>query len=333
MSLSPEIQAERRKGISATDAAPIMGVSPFKSAADVWLEKKKPELIDQKESKALYWGTRLEQTVAEEYSLITGQDLEPSRIIHNQNVKWMMCSPDRIIKGSRKGVECKTANDRMAYQWGPSGTDRVPQQYLIQCVHSMMCSNFYEWDLAVLIGGQDFRIYHLFRDMELMKLLYEQEKEFYSRFIAGNETPQFDWGKSVAEFVRKKYPRHESGEDFNVDANGDEVLKKALLDLLSARAALATTEKIKQTQNALIQAYMKTAEVMEWEEKGIRITWRNIKDSVKVDWQKVVEELLPHVKMPSEEKEKLIQRHTKIKNGVRRFLFKSEDGSEDEDSE
>ncbi len=331
MSLSPEVTLERRKGISATDAAPIMGISPWKSAADVWLEKKKPELIERKESKAIYWGTRLEQTVAEEYTKETGQDLEPSRLLHNKKIPWMMCSPDRIIKGKKKGLECKTAGERMAYQWGPSGSDRVPQYYLIQCFHSMMVTNFYEWDLAVLIGGQDFRIYHLFRDMELMKVMFDHEKEFHDRFIAGNETPQFDWGKSVAEFVRRKYPRHAEGEELDVDANGDDVLKKALLDLIQARGSQATAKKIRETQESLIKSYMRTSEVLEWKEKGIRATWRNTKDSIKIDWRAVFEEMVPYLQISADEKERILLKHTEQKEGSRRFVFKDSEGDDDDE--
>lgn len=333
MSLSPEVLLERRSGISGTDAASIMGISPFKSAADVWLEKRKPDLIQKKESKAMYWGTKLEQTIAEEYSLITGRSLEASRLIRNKNVPWMMCSPDRIIQGSRKGVECKTASERMAYQWGPNGTDLVPQHYLIQCQHCMLVSQFHEWDLAALIGGQEFRIYHLFADKELWKLMYDHEKEFHSRFIVGNETPTFDWGKDVAEFVRMKYPRHETGKELDVGQHGDDVLKKALLDLLDARGALASAKKIEATQKSLIQAYMATSEVLEWEDRKLRISWRNIKDSVRIDWFKVFEEIVQFANIPSEDKQAIIQRHTKIKNGVRRFLVKDESGEGEDDEE
>ncbi len=329
MALSSEIQERRRKGISATDAAPILGQSPWKSPADVWLEKKKPELIEQKESSFLYWGIRLEQTIAEEYAKVTCQDLEPSKLCVNPKIPWLMCSPDRIIKGKKKGVECKTTSDRNAYQWGPTGTDRVPQYYLIQCFHSMMATGIKEWDLAVLIGGNDFRIYHLFADKELMLTMYQQEEEFFRRFIAGNETPKFDWGKSVAEFVRKKYPQQEEGKVFSVDDHGDEILKQALIDLISARESKATVEKIEETQKTLVQAYMGTHETISWLSKNIEATWKKNKDSIKVDWNKVFEEVWPHLNLPAEDKQKLIDRHTKSKPGPRVFRFRTE-GAEGE---
>ncbi len=241
-----------------------------------------------------------------------------------------MCSPDRIIKGKKKGVECKNASDRNAYQWGPTGTDRVPQYYLLQCFHSMMVTNLKEWDLAVLIGGNDFRIYHLFADKDLMKVMYQQEEEFFRRFIAGNETPKFDWGKSVAEFVRKKYPQHEV-KTYSVDDHGDAVLKQAILDLISARESKASVKQIEETQKTLIQAYMGTHEAIVWKEKEIDATWKKNKDTVKVDWNKVVEELLPHVNLTADEKENLIDRHTKNKPGPRVFRFRSEGGEEEGD--
>lgn len=330
MALSPEVLAERRTGIAATDAAPILGISPWKSAAEIWLEKKKPELVTFKESPALYWGSRHEQTICEEYSKITGQNLAASPIIRNKSVPWIMCSPDRLIDGKKKGLEAKTASDRMAYEWGPAGTDVVPQQYLIQTQHCMMATGYHEWDLAVLIGGNDFRIYHLFRDKELQKIMFEQEREFYKRFIVGKETPEFDWGKAVAEMVRKKYPKHDDTE-LNVDENGGDELKKALLDLLDAREKQASIEKTRECCETLIKSYMKNDGLLKWEQQNIRVTWRTTKESVKIDWRAVFEEVFPLLNIDAEEKRKILERHTEKKETQRRFLFKGPKGEvEDE---
>lgn len=331
MALSPEVEADRRTGIAATDAAPILGVSPFKSPAEVWLEKKKPHLVDFKESKVMYWGIRHEQTIAEEYTKVTGVNLVSTGLIRNKNLNWIMCSPDRLLDGRKKGVELKTADSRSAYSWGPAGTDMIPQHYLIQVQHSMMATNFDEWDVAALIGGNDFRIYHIFRDQELMRILFQQEKEFYTRFIAGNETPNSDWGKSIAEAVRKKHPQHNS-TILSVDENGDDVLKKALHDLLMLRRELSKTKKSKSTQETLIKAYMKDSYKLTWTGEGIEATWKTSKESVKIDWRAVFEETLPHLNISAKEKKDLIDRHTKSKAAQRRFVFKSQD-EEDEDED
>ncbi len=326
--LSTEVQEIRRRGIAATDAAPIMGLSPWKSHADVWIEKKQPDLAERKETPALYWGNRHEKAIAEEYAQVTGQALDVSKLVINPKVPWMMCSPDRLIRGKKKGLECKTASGRVAYLWGPSGTDRVPQHYLIQVAHSMMVLNYHEWDLAVLIDNSDFRIYHLFRNKELMSMIYQQEAEFYSRFIAGGETPEFDWGKEVAEYVRRKYPQHEDKE-FSVDDHGDKIVKKALEDLLDARGRKADATRVEATQKALVQAYMGTHGTLLWKDKNLKINWRTPKDSEKIDWHALCEEIYPHLSLTAEQKQALIAKHTEKKTGARRFTVY--DGKDEEE--
>ncbi len=319
MAMTEADKLTRREGIAATDAAPIAGLSPWKSAAEVWLEKKHPESVPNKKSKFLDWGHKLEPLIAEEYALKTKQIVDLSPIVRNKRLPWLMCSPDRLIRGKRKGVECKTASGMHSHEWGPEGTDLVPSHYLVQVAHSMMVLDVEEWDLAVLIGGNDFRIYHLHRDMELMKALFQQENEFYKRFIIGSETPEFDWGKGIMDFVLRKYPKHTKDKEFNVDENGDDVIKDALSDLIAARHSIAKFEETEAKQKTLTQAYMRDCESLVWKDKKLKITWRNMRDRVSVDWLGIFQEMHQHINLPSTTKREIVQRHIEIKPGGRQM--------------
>ncbi len=326
MALSEQDKVTRRQGIAATDAAPIVRLSPWKSPAEVWLEKKRPEMVPDKKSKGIEWGVKLEPLIAEEYALKTGQVLDRSPIIHNKRLPWLMCSPDRLIQGKKKGLECKTASGMYAHEWGPAGTDRVPPQYLVQVAHSMMVLDCGEWDLAALIGGSDFRIYHLYRDMELMRALFAQEEEFYKRFILGNETPQFDWGDGLTNLVKHRYPTAKDGEEYSVDKNGDAEIKRALDSLIKARNTQKDYEKIEDKEKLLVQAYMKDAEALLWTEKNLKITWRNIRESVSVDWLAIFQEIHPHLTLSAEEKKQVVLRHLEVNPGARRFVVYDRSG-------
>ncbi len=330
MSMSPEIIEERRLGIAATDAAPILGLSPWKSPADVWIEKRHPELTaDKKDNPSLIWGSKLEPLIAEEYSRRSGQKIERLSLVRNKKIPWLMCQPDFILTGRKKGLECKTASSHASFEWGPSGSDLIPSHYLIQIAHQMMVLDWPEWDLAALIGGSDFRVYHIFADRGLMKDIFETEKEFYTRFIIGDEQPAFDWGNNVAQLVKKKYPKHKKGEEFNVDQNGDKMLREALTRLSEIKRNLKALEKDEEAKKYVIQAYMKDAEVLTWLEGQARATWRNIKDSISIDWEKIVEEILPHVSLDSSKKQEIIKKYTEDKPGYRRFVFKDKNSGEE----
>ena len=48
----------RRQGIGGSDAAAIMGLNPWKTPMDIWLEKTGEFLDDEEpENEKMYWGT------------------------------------------------------------------------------------------------------------------------------------------------------------------------------------------------------------------------------------------------------------------------------------
>ena len=53
--------SERRKHITGTDVAAILGLSRFKTPLRVWLEKKGE--IEPDENEAMRWGKRLERVI------------------------------------------------------------------------------------------------------------------------------------------------------------------------------------------------------------------------------------------------------------------------------
>src|SRR5690606_28440496 len=56
----------RRKGIGGSEIAAIAGLSPFETPLSVYL-RKIGELPDKEETEAMYWGSVLENVIAEEY--------------------------------------------------------------------------------------------------------------------------------------------------------------------------------------------------------------------------------------------------------------------------
>ena len=64
----------RRQGIGGSDAAAILGLNPWKTPMDVWLEKTGEFTRDDEENEQMYWGTVLEAVVAEEFKAHRPQD-------------------------------------------------------------------------------------------------------------------------------------------------------------------------------------------------------------------------------------------------------------------
>ena len=61
---------ERKTYIGGSDLGCILGLSKYKSALDIYLDKT-TDIIDETTSEAAHWGNVLEDVVAQEYSRIT----------------------------------------------------------------------------------------------------------------------------------------------------------------------------------------------------------------------------------------------------------------------
>jgi putative phage-type endonuclease len=152
----------RRQGIGGSDVAGILGLSKFKGNTniDIYNEKTSTETPEDSPTPRMRWGNILEQPIAVEYMRQTGfKVVRDNRLLRSKKYPFLQANIDRRIVGQKKGLEIKTANQFAGGDWGEPGTDQVPDYYIPQVFHYMICTGFKSWDICVLIGGQDFRIY------------------------------------------------------------------------------------------------------------------------------------------------------------------------------
>jgi putative phage-type endonuclease len=199
--------ALRQQGIGGSDASVACGMSPYKQAAILYLEKRgEREPDDLSDNERVYWGTVLEDVVANEYSRRTGRKVRRvNRILQSKAHPFMLASLDRDVVGEKRILECKTT-DKHTQGWGDPGTDQVPSHYLMQTQHYLAVTGAEIADLAVLIGGNDFRIYTIQRDEDLIQAMIQLETEFWKNVVEGNP-PAIDFdAKNALETVKLLYP-------------------------------------------------------------------------------------------------------------------------------
>ena len=97
--------AVRKQGIGSSDAAAAVGLNPYKSQLELWMEKtgrdtSLPKLDPHDEESPAYWGNILEPIVATHYSKRSGQwrDLQtPVRGRHQDSAlpftRWLFTGP------------------------------------------------------------------------------------------------------------------------------------------------------------------------------------------------------------------------------------------------
>ncbi len=218
----------RRHGLGSSDAAAIMGLSPWSSPLHVYLSKTGE--WQEPDSPRLRWGRKLEEVVADAYQEVTGNLLQfpPAATLAHRDLPWMMASVDRLAAWDNKlrVVELKTAGHR-SDEWGEPGTDEIPDHYLIQIQHQLAVLDSYyalddtqpeqvlplddTADLAVLFAGSEFAVYHVRRNERVIAALATIESDFWGQ-VQRRQAPEPDWQHPrTLELLSKLYSVHDDG--------------------------------------------------------------------------------------------------------------------------
>ena len=139
--------------IGGSDASAIVGMNPYKSNVELWLEKTGqmvPEDISDKSY--VKYGTEAEQHLRELFKLDFPEYevfYEENNMFLNEKFPFAHASLDGwlVDQEGRKGIwECKTTNILQSMQ-KEKWNQRIPDNYYIQVLHYLLVTEF---DFAVL---------------------------------------------------------------------------------------------------------------------------------------------------------------------------------------
>ncbi len=184
--------AERLKGVGASEAAAAVGVCPYRTPVDLWQEKlglTAPKPMNE----AMAWGLKLEPLLIREYTELTGREVTRQQEFLRHPVHPFITATIDGWAGDRL-VEIKTCGS-WAREWGEEG-DQIPEPYLIQVSQQMAVTGAALADVAVLIGGQRFRVFTVERNDALLNRVEDRVCEFW-RHVEGREPPT--WGRMTPQ--------------------------------------------------------------------------------------------------------------------------------------
>lgn len=185
----------RRKYLGSSDAASIIGVNPYRNAADIYWDKIRPpsENPSEPNNDAIIVGNFCENAVLEWFAKDTGNKIIKNQSrVHENGI--MAASMDALVVDKPEIVEAKTAGiihpfDRE--QWGEIGTDQVPERIIVQTQHQMAVAGpeYRTVWVPVLLGGIGFRLYRVDRNDELIEALGEAEVNFWNEYVLKKTPP------------------------------------------------------------------------------------------------------------------------------------------------
>ncbi|MBS2127210.1 YqaJ viral recombinase family protein [Burkholderia thailandensis] len=298
--------AVRRTGIGGSDAASAVGLNPYMSALELWLDKTgraegmpRPDPNDT--TSPTYWGTLLEPIVAAAYTAATGNRVRKvNAVLRHRSIPWMLANIDREIVGVRdvQILECKTAGEFGARLW----RDGPPEYVQLQVQHQLAVTGKTAAHVAVLLCGQALEVHRIERDDALIGRLIDLEARFW-RFVETDTPPPADGSESADRALRHLYP----GNGETIDFSDDRMLSSVFADLVAVRAEIETRQTLEAQFKQAIQQAMGDATRAVFETGSV--SFKRSKDSSSVDLGRL---LADH---PS-----LEQQYATSKPGSRRFL-------------
>lgn len=256
----------RKLGLGGSDMAAVLGLSPWRSPIDVWLDKTS-DTVEEKESEPMYWGNVLEEVVAQEFAKRSGYKVRNNNFtLQSDEYPYLLANIDREIVGLDAGLECKTANAFKANEWDG---DNVPDAYYIQCQHYMAVTGKASWWIAALIGGNTFVYKEIKRNDEVIQAIIDTGAAFWE-LVESKTMPAPDDTKQCENALKKLYQKS-NGQSVELPANYGNMI----IDYLEIKNQLSELETKKRGIENVMKDFLKDNEKATYGEHFV--SWKSTK--------------------------------------------------------
>lgn len=309
---------ERQSGIGGSDIAAILGLSKWRTAADVYLSKvtEIDEHADD-ETEAQFIGKEIEQSILNIYEKRAGVTLWRSLgIIRSEDVPHFLGSYDAVAwtENSEDSyvVDAKSVDVSRAPEWGADGSGNCPEDLALQMLWYMGIGGFQKGDLAALIGGRNFRIVTIDRADDLIQWMQSEADRFWSEHVLKGVPPPIDAEHRYAmRAVKHLYgtivPR-------TAQLAPTDFLQKVLREYFTGQAMESAGKKLKAKAKVLLTEMTGGAEKAEISGTGIQITRKLVrKEAYTVEAQDYVD---LRIKLPKGSAKPMLEEAQRLLTGM-----------------
>lgn len=202
----------RRRGIGGSDVAAIMGVSPFRTARDIYYDKLNITAVEPDDSNwvALEVGHLLEDLVARIFQKKTGfRVYQIKKMFYHPIHQFMLADVDyfvELLDGTTAILEIKTTNYNAKDNWWMGEHEIVPEYYELQGRHYMAVMDVDQVFFCCLYGNTEDEVIirHVRRDEAIEAEMIYLEQEFWMEHVQKKVPPDYlEDGDLVMDSVRK----------------------------------------------------------------------------------------------------------------------------------
>lgn len=193
---------DRRTFVGGSDTPGILGLSPWKSAVDVYLEKRglvDPELGITPEKRAiLERGKMLEPYVIEMgIHKLRERGHQVDLIARNTRYQhptlpwlWVEIDAEVLIDGERVNVDAKTVTGFARAKWGEDDSEDVPMDYACQFMTGLAVTGRRRCLVLALIGLDDVMTFWVHRDEETIGWILPDLQTFWEQHVLRGVPPE-----------------------------------------------------------------------------------------------------------------------------------------------
>ncbi len=208
----PDWLEYRRKGLGGSDAAAVLGISPFRTARDLYYDKLGVVTADDQEHwVALEVGNLLEPLVARIFAKKTKLKVYQRKcMFQHPHYPWMLADLDYLVElpdGTTAILEIKTTNYNAKDKWWYNGQEIVPVYYESQGRHYMAVMNLNRVYYCCLYGNNEDEVIirRIDRDMAYEMELIALEQDFWENNVLAKRPPPYseDDGDLILDSLRR----------------------------------------------------------------------------------------------------------------------------------
>lgn len=257
---------ERLQGIGASEAAMIMGMSPWGSPLSLYTEKTGLVQRESPDNERMEWGNRLEPVIIGAFAARTQRKVSRSgKLYRSTAFPWALATFDAFcaVDGEERPLQIKTTGAEHADEW----SNGPPAAYACQVQWEMLVSDASCATIACLIGGQRMVWQDVPRDDAFIERLTIAGAAFWSH-VESRTPPEADGSHWTSRALGRLYPQ-DTGEIVQLSASLIEVADQLEL----AKRVMALTDKEARTAESMIKAELGNASIGVLPD-GRRYSWK-----------------------------------------------------------
>ena len=298
--------ALRRQGLGGTDAAAVLGLSPYRTAVDVYLEKtgQREPVADTPRMRA---GRLLEDVVARWWALEKGFRVRrDNKMRFHPQYPELFANIDRLITtpGEKLGTGVLEVKTTSGYHFKRWENDGLPPDTYCQVMHYLMVTGHRWARVAVLVDGYDLKDIPVVYDREYIDLMRGQLLDFWHDHVLQGIPPE---PRNESD-VRSLWPR----------AQGDKIVQAGEPDIRTVDRLVDVTRQLaglteeKNDLEEQLKLTLRDATVLACGDEAL-VTWRQSKDAQRFDTGRFKTDF------PA-----LYQTYSDTRPGSRRFVLKKD---------